>query len=588
VPLYVEEMTKAVLESGALRETAGAWVLDGPLDRLAIPASLHDSLMARLDRLQPVKEVAQTAAVIGRAFDLATLRALSPLPEAALAEALERLVAAELVFRRGAAPETSYLFKHALVRDAAYESLLRSRRQALHRHLVAILETTGAEPELLARHAQAGGETARAVAWWRAAAKAAIGRGAFDEAAAHLDAAQALTPGLPDERARRGAVAGVAAARALASLVRDGYADPRTVSLYAEAAALAREADDPAVLLSATYGVWAGHHVADAVGPALAVAAEIRGDAARTGDTDLEMMGDRSLAVSLTMAGRFDEARSAYERATALYDPSRHRAYAADIGVDPIVGTKCYSALAELALGHADRASSLIDEARILSKLAGGLNGQGYMLYHAAALAAAARRSAEAVALAEELGALSSRHGLALWGSMAPGVAGIGRLELGDARAALAQFAQWLTDAEATRAGVLAALKRAAMAEAMAVTGEDAALAMAVAAETHARRTGARYALAEAQRRHGIVLRLLRPDNHADAEAAFRRAIATAREQNARLWELRAACDLARLLDNEDRGAEARALLAPLCDGFTEGLDTPDLIDAWALLDHAP
>jgi class 3 adenylate cyclase len=117
VPLYVEEMTKAVLESGALRETADAWALDGPLDRLAIPTSLHDSLMARLDRLQPVKEVAQTAAVIGRAFDHATLAALSPLPEAALAEALDRLVAAELVFRRGAAPEASYLFKHELVRD---------------------------------------------------------------------------------------------------------------------------------------------------------------------------------------------------------------------------------------------------------------------------------------------------------------------------------------------------------------------------------------------------------------------------------------------------------------------------------------
>jgi predicted ATPase len=131
---------------GALRETAEAWELDGPLDRLPIPTSLHDPLLAGLDRLQPVKEVAQTAAVTGRAFDHASLAALSPLPEAELAQTLDRLVVAELVFRRGAAPEASYLFKHALVRDAAYESLLRSRRQALHRRLVEVLEAADARP----------------------------------------------------------------------------------------------------------------------------------------------------------------------------------------------------------------------------------------------------------------------------------------------------------------------------------------------------------------------------------------------------------------------------------------------------------
>jgi tetratricopeptide (TPR) repeat protein len=585
VPLYVEEMTKALLESGALRETSNAWVLDGPLEHLAIPTSLHDSLMARLDRLQPVKEVAQTAAVIGRAFEHTTLAALSPLPAAELAQALDRLVAAELVFRRGVAPEASYLFKHALVRDAAYESLLRSKRQTLHCRLVSVLESGGAGPELLAQHAQAGGETARAVVWWRAAAQAAVGRAAFGEAEAHLDAAEALVSGLPDEASCKREAAGLAVARALSSLVQHGYTDSRTVALYAQAALLALKADDPKVLLPAVYGVWAAHHVADAVGPALAVAAQMLDHAAQRGDGDLEMMGNRMLAVSLTMAGRLNEATPCFTRAAALYDPSRHRAHTADIGIDPIVGTKCYWALAELALGHSDRASSLIVSALEISRLTDGVNGEGYVLYHAGQVAAAARRSAEAIVFGEQLVALSAKHGLSLWAATAPGVVGMGLLEGGDAKGALEAFSRWHAATEATGAGLVGALVRAAMAEAMAATGDAAAMAMVVRAEAHAIRTGGLYGLAEAQRRQGVVLRLLRPDDQEGAEAAFRRAIATASDQNAKLWELRAASDLARLLGPQGRSSEARALLAPLYGWFTEGLDAPDLIDAKALLE---
>ncbi len=177
VQLYVEEMTKAVLESGVLRETAEAWHLDGPLSRLAIPASLHDSLMARLDRLQPVKEVAQTAAVIGRDFDYRTPAAMAPLPEAELRDALARLVGAELVFQRGHPPDASYLFKHALVRDAAYESLLKSRRQAMHAALLAVLESREDAPaELRAQHAEGAGAAGKALRYWQEAGAEALAR----------------------------------------------------------------------------------------------------------------------------------------------------------------------------------------------------------------------------------------------------------------------------------------------------------------------------------------------------------------------------------------------------------------------------
>jgi predicted ATPase len=167
VPLFVEEMTKAVIESGVLREDVDAYHLDGPLSALAIPTTLHDSLMARLDRLQPVKEVAQTAAVIGRSFDNQTIAALSDKPADELASAMHQLVEAELIFRRGTPPEATYLFKHALVRDAAYESLLKARRITLHARLLDVLERRGdAAAEVMAQHAEAAGLTERAIGYW--------------------------------------------------------------------------------------------------------------------------------------------------------------------------------------------------------------------------------------------------------------------------------------------------------------------------------------------------------------------------------------------------------------------------------------
>ena len=187
VPLFVEEITKTVLESGDLRETVSAYQLARPLSRLSIPSTLYDSLMARLDRLQPVKEVAQTAACIGRDFDYRLLKAVSPLDEAALQDALERLTSAELIFRRGLPPDSTYIFKHALVRDAAYENLLKTRRQTIHARLVEALEAFGgAAPELLAHHATVAGMTEPAMRYWLKAGEQAAARFANKEAVNHL------------------------------------------------------------------------------------------------------------------------------------------------------------------------------------------------------------------------------------------------------------------------------------------------------------------------------------------------------------------------------------------------------------------
>lgn len=206
VPLFVEEMTKTVLESGELKETETAFQLAGPLSHLSIPATLYDSLMARLDRLQPVKQVAQAAACIGRDFDYRHLKAIISLDDASLRDALERLASAELIFRRGTPPDARYIFKHALVRDAAYENLLKTRRQSLHAKLVEVLEGEAAEPEILALHAAAAGKNDLAVRSWLAAGENAASRSANKEAASHFRAALRLledTPALADRDALR-------------------------------------------------------------------------------------------------------------------------------------------------------------------------------------------------------------------------------------------------------------------------------------------------------------------------------------------------------------------------------------------------
>ena len=245
VPLFVEEMTKAVLESGALREDWDAFHLTGPLSALAIPNTLHDSLMARLDRLEPVKEVAQIASIIGRAFDHEMIVALSGMTEDRLADALGKLVDAELVFRRGTPPQASYLFKHALVRDAAHESLLKARRVALHAKLLEILERQpGAPPELKAQHAEAAGLNERAIHHWTASGRKAVERPAFKEAIASFERAIDLCRRLANGADRTRLEQGLQVELGQALIARHGYQADVTLDAFRRALDLADQLDD--------------------------------------------------------------------------------------------------------------------------------------------------------------------------------------------------------------------------------------------------------------------------------------------------------------------------------------------------------
>ena len=322
VPLFVEEMTKAVIELGVLRENGDAYHLDGRLSTLAIPTTLHDSLMARLDRLQPVKDVAQIASVIGRSFDHRTIAALAAHPESEITEAMRQLVEAELVFRRGTPPDATYLFKHALVRDAAYESLLKARRRTLHARLLDILEAGGATaPEIKAQHAEAAGLTERAVDYWEQAGALALTRPAYKEAIANLENGVRLCRAISEERQCKRRELTIQLQLGQALIANQGYQAAATLHVFERARELADEIADVSLQLPAVFGLWAHHHIAGTGSGELA--RRYAALAERQPETGPLLVGLRMLGLERFYEGHFEESLALTNKGLDIYDPHR-------------------------------------------------------------------------------------------------------------------------------------------------------------------------------------------------------------------------------------------------------------------------
>ena len=319
VPLFVEEITKTVLESGELRETVSAYQLTGPLSRLSIPSTLYNSLMARLDRLQPVKEVAQTAACIGRDFDYRLLKAVSPLDDAALQDALDRLTGAELIFRRGVPPDSSYIFKHALVRDAAYENLLKTRRQTIHAKLVEALEAIRAAPELLAHHATAAGMTEPAVRYWLKAGEQAAARSANKEAVSHLKTGIGLLRRALDTSERPRLELDLHSALAPVLMATQGYASDEVGRISTRTVELCRQIGDEGTLAAVLWQAWLFNYTrADHVA-ATAIGQELEERMTDAVDPAARIVAHLAHGLSLFAVGKPIEARTKLEQAVCTY-----------------------------------------------------------------------------------------------------------------------------------------------------------------------------------------------------------------------------------------------------------------------------
>jgi class 3 adenylate cyclase len=582
VPLFVEELTKAVLETNDRVLAASA------LPELAIPPTLHASLIARLDRLGPTaKEVAQTGSVIGREFgyDLVEQVAQRPVPELRLG--LDRLTEAGLLFCRGIAPQSTYLFKHALVQDAAYGTLLRGRRQELHARVAAVLEQHFADlverqPELLAHHLTTAGDTERAVDQWLKAGQRAAERLAHLEAIRHFERGLATLAALPEGPARDGREIELQLARGPSLFTAKGYGSVEATEAYAHARELAERRGDAHGLFTAVQGLWQS-----AAGSGRLLAARRLSDrllklTAGTADDGLRLQAHHSAWTTSARAGQPAAAREHCEAGRRLYDIERHRLHRLLYGGhDPGVCAGITGAQARWLLGYPDKGLAIGKEALALARRIAHPFSLQIALVNNAILrldrgepgVALQLLSAAEVLVAEQRLAFTQEprflRGTAL-----------------SAQGAFADAAACLREGLASRLGAVRSRPYglAGLAGALAGQGKhDAALAAAREGLESEERTGQRRWEAELHRLEGIALvGLNRLD---EGQRALEEALRVARRQQAKSYELRAATSLAQLWGEQGRRAEARELLAPIYGWFTEGFDTADLKEAKSLLE---
>jgi class 3 adenylate cyclase/predicted ATPase len=591
VPLFVEELTKAVLEAGA--DGVARAVSTAPQPGLAVPPTLHSSLMARLDRIGTVaKEVAQIGAAIGREFSYDLLASAAHRSDSELRAALDRLIGAGLVFRRGEPPDASFLFKHALVQDAAYGTLLRGPRGELHARIAGVLEerlATAAEgqPEILAHHCANAGLTEKAVFYWQEAGERSKARSAMAEAIRQMRKALDLLSHLPDTPGRQRTEVGLQLALGGALIAAKGHAAEETGKAYARARRLCELLNDTPNLSKALWGEFVHHHVRAETDRSHRVAEELLDLAGRQNDTATLVAGHRAVGDSWLHRGELDSARAHLERGLALYDPAQHRSLTILFAENARVAMLSFLSLTLGVLGFADQARARsresLAEARELS----------HPISLAFALSVACRlhfvlKDPHTVRLrADELIALTTEQRFAFFLAMGTAYRGWTLVEAGDADAGTELLRRGIEGFQASGAAWILPFYFAQLATAHAKAGKpEDGLGRLSEALVLTVTSGVRWFEAELHRHRGELLRTAHPRAEAEAEAAFCRAIEIARRQNAKLWELRAAVSLARLWRDQDKRDEARVHLAPIYGWFGEGLDTPDLQEARALLDE--
>jgi class 3 adenylate cyclase/predicted ATPase len=586
VPLFVEELTKTVLESGLLRDAGDHYELAGPLPPLAIPATLHDSLMARLDRLAPVKEVAQIGAVIGREFSHELLGAVSPLSADKLGDALDQLVNSELVFRRGVPPEATYTFKHALVQDAAYQSLLKSKRQELHARIARVLAQhfPDTAAEILAYHLSEGGLNEQAAKSWYVASQNAGDRSAYREAVTHLQRGlEAVRRGGNEPWCIRREIE-LQNALGVALVAARGF-----VSEVAEAHARARElcgkVDEPAQLSLAIYGIWifnmrrANLDMADQLSRELLAAAESEQR------SSLVLQAHHTMWTTARQRGELDTAWQHAQTGLRLYRCDEHHHLAKRYGHDAGVCCRYTSAVVSWLRGFPDKAVTLSHEGLELGRDLKHPFTETLALDYVTLVYAFRREFTFAEEQLGNLMQISAEHRFPIrtvYQSLHEASILLAR---GDAEHAIVQAESGLAAAGAIGVRMRRPYFLAVLADAYLKTGrhEEGLKTMDDALDI-VEQSGERWWQAELHRLRGHFRLAERRRDVADAEECFRRALAVSREQAARSLELRAATSLARLWAERGRRAEACDLLAPVYGWFTEGFDTADLKDAKALL----
>ena len=591
VPLFIEELTKTVLESGLLQERDGHYVLEHPLPPLAIPTTLHASLMARLDRLAPVREVAQIGAVAGRDFHYELLNAVAGLPREKLDEALDQLVQSELVFRRGEIPHAVYTFKHALVRDAAYAGLLKSRRVQLHAAIANALEQQFPEivqtqPETLAHHLTEAGLTEKAIGYWLQAGKNAALRSANLEAIAHLQRGIELMGRLPAGEGKDRSELDLQLVLGPCLIATQGPAASKAVATFARARELCERLGEPPEYLQVMFWLATVSVVRGELPQALEAIAGLPSAAEARGDRPALLNAIRGRAMILMFMGRIVEAREALERAVEVFSASQEadRMAARAAGQDAGVAMLVLMAWVLWILGEVDEAVTRMAAALERADAVQHAHTHAYAWYYASVLHALRGEPAIAQAYAERCLAISEQHGFRQWLGLSRAIRGIcaaaldasgGRLD--EVKAALDEYQRAGYQLGITAQFVL-------LCPALLLRNEpEAALEVIDHGLSIVSHNSERFFEAELYRLKARAL-LMRGAPDAEAESLLDQALRTARSQQARSLELRAATDLARLWMNQGKRAEARDVLESIYGRFSEGFDTRDLKEAKAVL----
>ena len=591
VPLFVEELTKMLLESDVLHQEAERYTLTSPLSAVRIPTTLQDSLMARLDRLPMIREVAQLGAVLGREFAYEMLRALAGVEDALLQERLAQLVDTELLYQRGRPPRARYIFKHALVQDAAYASLLKSTRQQYHQEVAQMLEsrfpdTVETEPELVAHHYTEAGCAAQAVGYWQQAGQRAIQRSANVEAIAHLRQGIELLTTLPDTPARLQAELILQTTLGPALMATKGFAAPEVAATYHRARELCQQVEETPELFPVLWGLWllylgrAEHETAREFGE------QCLSLARRLDDPALLLEAHIALGVSWFYLGQLSQAHAHLEQGIRLYDPQQHHALAFRYGnFDPGVvcrrmpGGPCgYRAIRIRPWSAANEALTLAQHLEHPYTLARGLYWttllhqlrREWQVVSERAETAITVATAQQVALVLAVGPIMRGWALAMQGQGAEG---------------LTQLRQGLDAYRATGAEFQRPHFLSMLAEVHSIMGQpEAGLSALSEAMALIEKTGERYYEAELYRLKGELLLQHAAPEVSHAETCFQQSLDIARRQQAKSLELRAAMSLSRLWQQQGKRQEAHVLLAGVYDWFTEGFDTADLQEAKALL----
>jgi class 3 adenylate cyclase/predicted ATPase len=590
VPLYVEELTEMLLASPLLREAADQYVLTGPLRMVAIPDTLQDALMARLDQLNRAKEVAQLGAVLGREFTYELLQAIAPQDEDTLQAGLAQLVRAELLYQRGRPPRARYLFKHALIQDAAYASLLKSTRQQVHQQVAQVLETrfpalVKTQPELVAQHYTAAGCAEQAVRYWQQAGQQASERSAHLEAVSHVTTGIELLTTLPETPTRTQQALSLHIALGAALLMTKGHAAPEVEHAYTQARALCQQVGETPELVPVLFGLWRFYGVRSQLHTARELGETLLRLAQQAHDPAFAVIAHYALGATWLYLGALPTARQHVEEAIARYTPDQRRAPAFRIGNDPGVACRTYAAVTLWLLGYPDQALAHIHKALALARELSHPFSLAWARSMAALVSQLCRDVPAVHEQAEAAIALSTEQGFTQWAALGTSLRGWALAQQRAREQGMAQVRQGIAALQATGAALFVPYFCTMLADVCDHLGhtEDGLQALAEA-HTLVEQQEERWWEAEISRLQGVLL-LRQPGTlPAEAETCLQRALDVARHQEAKSLELRAAMSLARLWQQQGKRAEAYDLLGPVYNWFTEGFDTADLREAKALL----